>query len=95
MPLSLTQAMSIGHSCFCVLYACHCGLQGNYNTFETVRGEQLKNQRRAYEADKAKREHMQVYTLYILKHYLLMLSRTNSKFRFTVRSLSSAPPTMH
>jgi ATPase subunit of ABC transporter with duplicated ATPase domains len=45
------------------MYACTTvDLQGNYNTFETVRGEQLKNQKRAYEADKAKREHMQVNT---------------------------------
>eukprot|EP00611_Tribonema_gayanum_P019293 TRINITY_DN3317_c0_g1_i5.p1 TRINITY_DN3317_c0_g1~~TRINITY_DN3317_c0_g1_i5.p1 ORF type:complete len:356 (+),score=137.83 TRINITY_DN3317_c0_g1_i5:209-1276(+) len=35
--------------------------KGNYNTFEVVRSEQLKNQRRAYEANKAQREHMQEF----------------------------------
>jgi hypothetical protein len=60
--LSSVRAASDVSSLF-VLCACiTVQLQGNYNTFETVRGEQLKNQKRAYEADKAKREHMQVHT---------------------------------
>ncbi len=35
--------------------------QGNFNTFESVRSEQLKNQKRAFEAEKAKRDHMQEF----------------------------------
>ena len=33
--------------------------RGNYDTFEAVRGEKAKNQRRLYEANLAKRAHMQ------------------------------------
>eukprot|EP01084_Bolivina_argentea_P009055 16962_1 len=35
--------------------------KGNFNIFESVRSEQLKNQKRAFEAEKAKREHMQEF----------------------------------
>ncbi len=35
--------------------------QGNFKIFEAVRSEQLKNQKRAFEAEKAKREHMQEF----------------------------------
>ena len=33
--------------------------RGNYDTFEAVRSEKSKNQRRLYEANMAKRAHMQ------------------------------------
>lgn len=33
--------------------------RGNYDTFEAVRSEKRKNQRRLYEANMAKRAHMQ------------------------------------
>lgn len=33
--------------------------RGNYDTFEAVRSEKIKNQRRLYEANQAKRAHMQ------------------------------------
>jgi hypothetical protein len=37
----------------------HRYYKGNYDTFEAVSGEKLKNQRRLYEAYVAKRQHMQ------------------------------------
>jgi ATP-binding cassette subfamily F protein 3 len=35
--------------------------KGNYTTFESVRTEQIKNLKRQFEAEKAKREHMQEF----------------------------------
>ncbi len=70
--------------------------QGNFKTFESVRSEQLKNQKRAFEAEKAKREHMQEFVDKFrcnAKRASLVQSRIKALEKMEVRAaLRSKPP---
>ncbi|CAM9139813.1 unnamed protein product, partial [Chrysoparadoxa australica] len=60
--------------------------KGDFNSFEVVRAELLKNQRRAYEADQAKRAHMQASCALSLPYEFIDKFRTNAKRASLVQS---------